>query len=90
MIIFTNCKLLRNIYKNEITFNVLNTEKKSKTFTFKTTFSTEKSIITITSKTHIIITFAKFTISIIVIKVKVDVDAKKFMCYNYNQIKYIK
>ena len=57
-------------------------KEKSKTFTFKTAFSTRKSIISIMSKTHIIITFMKFTIFIIFVKIKIDVDAKKLMCYN--------
>ena len=66
-------------------------EKKFKTFTFKTGFSIKKSIITIISKTRIIITtFLKPTISITFIKVNVEIDAKKLIYYNYNQINYIK
>ena len=59
-------------------------EEKFETFTFKTAFSTEKSIITITLKTRTIITFMKFTTLIIFIKVKVDVDINKLIYYNYN------
>ena len=64
-------------------------EEKFKSF-IKTTFSAKKSIITITSKTRIIIiTFIKLTISIIFVKIKIE-NAKKLICYNYNQINYIK
>ena len=64
-------------------------EEKFKSF-IKTTFSTKKSIITIISRTRIItITFIKLTISIIFVKVKVE-DAKKLICYNYNQINHVK
>ena len=64
-------------------------EKKFKFF-IRTTFSTKKSIITITSRTRIITTtFIKPTISIIFIKIKVE-DAKELICYNYNQINHIK
>ena len=64
-------------------------EKKFKSF-IKTTFSIKKSIITIISKIRIIITtFIKLTISIIFIKIKVE-NAKKLICYNYNQINHIK
>ena len=65
-------------------------EEKSKTFTFKTTFLTKKSIIIITLKTRIITASVKLIISILFIKVKVDVDVKKLMCYNCNQIEHIK
>ena len=65
-------------------------KKKSKIFTFKIVFSTRKSIILITKIIRIIITFIKFIISISFIKVKVEVDIKKLMCYNCNQVKYIK
>ena len=34
--------------------------------------------------TRIIITFMKFIISILFIKIKVEIDVKKFMCYNFN------
>ena len=40
--------------------------------------------------TRIITTFIKFIISISFIKVKIEVDIKKFMCYNYNQVEHIK
>ena len=64
-------------------------EEKFKSF-IRTTFSAKKSIITIISKTRIIITtFIKLTISIIFVKIKVE-NAKKLICYNYNQINYIK
>ena len=64
-------------------------EKKFKSF-IKTIFSAKKSIITIISKTRIIITtFIKLTISIIFIKIKIE-NAKKLICYNYNQINHIK
>ena len=50
-----------------------------------------KKIITITSKTRIIIIiFMKFTISIILVKVKFDIKIKKLIYYNYNQINHIK
>ena len=64
-------------------------EKKFKSF-IKTTFSAKKSIIIITSRTRTIITtFIKFTISIIFVKTKIE-NAKKLICYNYNQINHIK
>ena len=64
-------------------------EEKFKSF-IKTAFLAKKSIIIIISKTRIItITFIKLTISIIFVKVKVE-DAKKLICYNYNQINHIK
>ena len=64
-------------------------EKKFKSF-IKTTFLIKKSIITITSRTRIIIiTFIKLTISIIFVKVKIE-NIKKLICYNYNQINHIK
>ena len=47
-------------------------------------FLIKKLNITIISKTRIIITFIKFTILVIFVKTKIDIDAKKFMCYNYN------
>ena len=65
-------------------------EKKFKTFTFKIVYSIKKSIILITKIIRIIITLIEFIISISFIKVKVEVDIKKFMCYNCNQIKHIK
>ena len=65
-------------------------EEKFKTFIFKTTFSAKKLIITIILKTRIFIIFIKSITSIIFIKIKVDIDAKKLICYNYNQINYIK
>ena len=64
-------------------------EEKFKSF-IKTTFSAKKSTITITSKTRIIIiTSVKFTTLFIFVKVKVE-DAKKLICYNYNQINHVK
>ena len=64
-------------------------EEKFKSF-IRTIFSTKKSIITITSKTRIIIiTFMKPTTLFIFIKIKVE-DAKKLICYNYNQIDHVK
>ena len=64
-------------------------EEKFKSF-IKTAFSTKKSIIIITSKTRIIIiTSIKFTTLFIFIKVKIE-DAKKLICYNYNQINHVK
>ena len=39
---------------------------------------------------RIITTFIKFIISISFIKVKVEIDIKKFIYYNCNQIKHIK
>ena len=64
-------------------------EEKFKSF-IKTAFSAKKSITTIISKIRIIIiTFMKLTISIIFVKIKVE-DVKKLICYNYNQINYIK
>ena len=39
---------------------------------------------------YIITTFIKFIISISFIKIKIEIDIKKFIYYNYNQIKYIK
>ena len=74
---------LNNIQRTEY-------EEKFRTFTFKITFSTKKLIIIITSKTRIIITFIKSIILILFIKIKIDVDVKKLMCYNYNQIEHIK
>ena len=65
-------------------------KKKFKTFTFKIIFLTKKSIISLTKIIRIIITFIKFIISIPSIKVKVEIDIKKFICYNYNQIEHIK
>ena len=65
-------------------------EKKFKTFTFKIVYSIKKSIILITKIIRIIITLIEFIVSISFIKVKVEVDVKKFMCYNCNQIKHIK
>ena len=65
-------------------------EKKFKTFIFKTTFSTRKSIILITRIIRIITTFVKFIISISLIKIKVEIDIKKFIYYNYNQVEHIK
>ena len=53
-------------------------------------FLIKKSIITITSKTYIIITFIKLITSILFIRIKIDINVKKFICYNCNQIKYIK
>ena len=58
-------------------------EEKFKIFIFKTTFLTKKPIIIIISKIGIIITFIKLIIFIIFVKNKVDINAKKFMCYNY-------
>ena len=58
-------------------------EEKFKSF-IRTAFSIKKSIITITSRTRIIITiFIKFIISIIFVKIKIE-NAKKLICYNYN------
>ena len=58
-------------------------EKKFKSF-IKTTFSTKKSIITITLKTRIIIiTFMKLITLIIFVKAKIE-NAKKLIYYNYN------
>ena len=65
-------------------------EKKFKTFTFKIAFSARKSIILITKIIRIITTFIKFIISISFIKIKVEIDIKKFIYYNCNQVKYIK
>ena len=65
-------------------------EEKFKIFIFKTTFSIKKSIITIILRTRIITAFIKFIISILFVKVKVNVDVKKLICYNCNQIKHIK
>ena len=59
-------------------------KEKFKTFIFKITFSTKKSIILITKITRIIITLIKFIISISFIKIKDEVDIKKFIYYNYN------
>ena len=39
---------------------------------------------------RIIIIFIKLIISISFIKIKVDIDIKKFICYNYNQVEHIK
>ena len=47
-------------------------------------------IILITKITRIITTFIKFIISISFIKIKVEVDIKKIIYYNYNQVKHIK
>ena len=65
-------------------------KEKFKTFTFKIIFSTKKSIILITKITRIIIIFVKFITLISFIKIKIEIDVKKFIYYNYNQIKYIK
>ena len=60
-------------------------KKKFKIFIFKTIFLIRKSIILIIMKIiRIIITFIKFIISISFIKIKVEVDVKKFIYYNYN------
>ena len=59
-------------------------KKKFKTFTFKIVFSIRKSIILITKITRIITTFIKLIISISFIKIKVEIDVKKFIYYNYN------
>ena len=57
---------------------------------FKTASLIKKSIITIISKTRIIIiTFIKLITSIIFVKIKVD-DIKKLICYKCNQIDHIK
>ena len=69
---------------------MLNIKKKFKTFTFKIIFLIKNSIILITRITRIIITFIKFIISISFIKIKVEIDIKKFIYYNCNQVKYIK
>ena len=65
-------------------------EKKFKIFIFKIAFLIRKSIILITKITRIIITFIKIIISISLIKIKVEVDVKKFIYYNYNQVEHIK
>ena len=65
-------------------------EEKFKTFTFKIAFLIRKSIILIMRIIRIIIAFIKFIISISFIKIKVEIDVKEFMCYNCNQVKYIK
>ena len=65
-------------------------KKKFKIFTFKIAFSTKKSIILIMKITRIITTSIKFIISISFIKVKVEVDVKKLICYNCNQTEHIK
>ena len=65
-------------------------KKKSKTFTFKIVFLIKKSIILITKIIRIIITFIKSIISISFIKFKVEIDIKKLIYYNCNQIKHIK
>ena len=59
-------------------------KKNFKIFTFKIIFLIKKSIILITRIIRIIITFIKFIISISFIKVKIEIDIKKFICYNYN------
>ena len=64
---------------------MLNIKKKFKTFTFKIAFSIRKLfILTITRIIRIIITFIKFIISILFIKIKIEIDIKKFIYYNYN------
>ena len=65
-------------------------KKKKKIFTFEIIFLIRKLIILITRIIRIIIIFIKFIISILFIKIKIEIDVKKFMCYNCNQIKYIK
>ena len=65
-------------------------KKKFKIFTFKITFSAKKLIILITKIIRIIIAFIKFIISISFIKIKIEIDVKEFICYDYNQIKHIK
>ena len=40
--------------------------------------------------TRIIIAFIKFITSISLIKVKVEIDVKKLICYNCNQVEHIK
>ena len=66
-------------------------KKKFKIFTFKIAFLIKKSIILIITKIiRIIITFIKSIISISFIKVNVEIDVKKFIYYNCNQIKHIK
>ena len=69
---------------------MLNTKKNLKRLYLKWYFLIKKSIIVIILKTRIIITFIRFTTSIIFIKIKIDVNAKKLIYYNYNQISYIK
>ena len=59
-------------------------EEKFKIFTFKIAFLVRKLIILITRITRIITTFIKSIISISLIKIKVEIDVKKFICYNYN------
>ena len=66
-------------------------EEKFKIYTFKIVFLAKKSIISIITRIiRIIIAFIKFITSISFIKIKVDIDIKKFICYNCNQIEYIK
>ena len=65
-------------------------EEKFKTFIFKTISSIKKSIATIIKTRITIITSLKLIISIIFIKIKIEIDAKKLICYNYNQVNYIK
>ena len=65
-------------------------KKKFKTFTFKIAFLIRKSIILIMKIIRMITALIKFIISISFIKVKVEVNVKKFMYYNCNQIEHIK
>ena len=65
-------------------------KKKFKIFTFKIIFLVKKLIISIMKIIRIITTFIKFITSISFIKVKVEVNIKKFIYYNYNQVKHIK
>ena len=65
-------------------------KKKFKIFTFKIIFLVKKLIISIMKIIRIITTFIKFITSISFIKVKVEVNIKKFIYYNYNQAKHIK
>ena len=66
-------------------------KKKFKTFTFRIVFSVKKLIISITTRiTRITIALIKFIISISFIKIKVEIDVKKLIYYNCNQIEYIK
>ena len=78
-----NYYLLKNIQRAEY-------KKKFKTFIFKIAFLIKKINYFNNENYSHYNNIYKFIISISFIKIKVEVDVKNFIYYNYNQVEHIK